>query len=662
MMNYSDSDDISPEKIIGKYAPGKGNFGFVDVEWKPKWYFVFWWNSKDALPGDIVEAQLRVFKGREEAIVTRVVERRKALLSGVFQQVKGKDFGFVVPQNKDFQEDIFIPARKTKGAQTGDMVAIEIVGWNGKNPEGKVMKKLGKLDERWVDILAIAVENGARLWWSDTVQRQVAALQAPTDSEIESRKDLRKQLTVTIDGPDSKDLDDAISVQLISPKNPPQPPLTKGGGNTSYKLSVHIADVTNYVPENSAIDMEAQTRWTSIYLVDKVIPMLPEALSNGLCSLNPHETKLSLTCEIEINSAGHIKASRVYESVIESDYRLTYQEVDEILDTTLQLWDMLEFGGIISQELIDMLQTAQDLQHILTRYKRELWVLEFDFPEPKIKLDEQGNPIEYTQYPKYSSNKMIEEFMVSANEAVSKQFSHGPFVYRSHEAPDEEDLEKLYKIVSNFGYTLDNIRDISSKDISGLLSQIKWTPKEKLLGKIILRSLKKANYSPILVGHFGLGLSYYSHFTSPIRRYPDLQIHRIIKESLTKKLSAERTQYYKQLLPGLCAQNSQSEVTAQSIEYKIWDLMAAKYMQNKIGQKFEGVISGMMQKWFFVELPNTIEWYIRVDSLKGFFEYYEETMEMRWWNTTYQIGDKIQVELINVDMAARQIDFEVVLS
>ncbi|MCH2188348.1 ribonuclease R [Candidatus Gracilibacteria bacterium] len=657
MAEYQHGVDSQDGSIIGVYSKGKGSFGFVDMDNRPKGYFVFGGNTRDALSGDTVRAKIKTFKGREEAVITEVLERRKAPITGIFEHNKGKKFGFVVPKNPEFQKDIFIPKRFSHGARNGDMVAVEVTGWNGKSPEGKIVQVIGDPDERGVDILAIAVENGARMGWDDEIREELKQFSAPTEEDMKKRHDFRDEFTITIDGADSKDLDDAISVEFITPPSP----LQEGGPKEKsphYKLSVHIADVTHYVNEKGAIDTEALKRGTSIYLVDKVIPMLPEELSNGLCSLNPHEPKLSMTCEMIINSAGHITETKIYESVIESDFRMTYKEVDEILNEELSIGADLMFGGKVTKQLIDMLKHSRDLQRILTKYKKSLGVLGFNFPEPKIEVDEKGWPIEYKKYPLRESNKIIEEFMISANEAVAREMSQYPFVYRAHEAPDVEDLSKLHKVVSQFGYTLENIRKISPKDVANLLEQIAGDPKEKLLGKMALRSLKKANYSTELIGHFGLALQYYSHFTSPIRRYPDLQIHRIIKEKIHKKLSPSRKDYYKKILGPICEQNSASEVAAQDLEYKIWDLMAAKYMSDKIGQEFEGVISGVMQGGFFVELDNTIEGHIALDSLGGRFEYFEETMELKGAGTKFQIGDRVKVQLVNVNMDRYQIDFE----
>ena len=652
--NFREEKIIPKEnEIIGVYAPGKWDFGFIDVEDKKtgekQGYYVYGWNTNGAMPGDTVLAFVKEFRGKKEAEIIKIIDHRNEPIVGIFKS-SGK-FGFVVPKNKAFKKDFFVAGRNSMNAQEWEVVALEILKYDGRSPEWKITKILWKPWDKWVDIMWIALEYGARMWFGRAIKDELWKLsKTVTKKQLSFRKDFRDLFTITIDGADSKDLDDAISVEKAD--------------NGNMILYVHIADVAHYVKEDHAIDKEARRRGTSIYMVNKVIPMLPEELSNGLCSLNPNEEKLTLTAQIEINQAGHIVNTKVFESVIVSDFRMTYKEVDEIIQTNqLWLWDELMFGWKISQKLIQMLKDSQDLRNILEKYKKTLWVLNFDFPESKIEVDEDGNPIEFTKYTRYDSSKIIEEFMIVANEAVSKKYQNLPFLYRIHPAPNEEDSQKLFETLAKFNINIPNGKKLEPRDIQKVLDEVKNNPREKLLSRMVLRSLTKAKYSPEAEGHFGLALDYYSHFTSPIRRYPDLQIHRIIKEKVNARLNPERKKHYENILEKVAKNNSESEVKAEKLEYKIRDLMACKYMKNKIWESFNWVVAWVIQSWVFVELENTIEWFVELNSKFGASDYQFDADMIQLYNPIidkkYTIWSPIEIVVESVNEEEWKINFEI---
>lgn len=650
VQNYSaENEDISTlEKIVWVYSQSKNNdFWFVDIEWVEKWYFVYPKNLNGAMDGDEVEAVVKIFNRRKEAVVTKVVKRADRILIGTIQLVK--DFAFVILDNPAFKNDVHISNKKLAkfcwSLKTGDKVAIKITAWEWKNPEWSIFEVLWDKDKKWVDIMGIALEWGARIKFPESVLEEAKNL---TFAEKKSRINLTQTLTFTIDWEDAKDLDDAISLE-------------KQGKN--YKLIVSIADVAEYVQEGTNLDREALKRWNSTYLVDRVIPMLPEKLSNDLCSLNPHSKKLTLSCEMIIDMNGKVISKKVYESMISSHFRLTYREVQEILDLKLHIWDELMFGWIISRELLQAVQLSYELKNIITSKKREWWILDFDFPETKIILNTDGNPIDIKKYERYESMKIIEECMILANESVGELFSKIPFVYRIHPVPNEDDVDKLRNTLNIFWITL-TYKEITPKVISSILSEIKWNPKEKLLSKLILRSLEKAIYSPENEWHFWLNLEFYSHFTSPIRRYPDLQIHRIIKEKLLGNLSPSRIEHYKDILSGVCKKTSDSERKSEKLEYAVKDLMICKFYQDKIWLEFQWIISGTIPSWFFVELENTAEWFVNI----------EQVLQSLWWvkinfdqenmkfhinkNLFLQVWDTIKIKIWSIEMEKRRLNFD----
>ena len=648
-----------PDDIIGIYAPWKWDFGFVDTEIKTengiekKWFYVFGRNSLNAMAWDKVLATVKEFNGKKEAVIKQIIAHRKEPVIGTY--TSSWNFGFVLPKDKNIKKDIFVAGKLSMDAKDWDIVAVEIMRWEGRSPEGKVVQVLGKPGDKGVDIMGLALESGTRInfWWA-VIDEVTKLTKQITDRDISKRKDMRDLFTITIDGADSKDLDDAISVEKME----------KWG----YKLYVHIADVAHYVRDDHAIDKEARRRGTSTYLVNKVIPMLPEALSNGLCSLNPNEDKLTLSAEIEINTAWHIQVTRVFETVTKSDFRMTYKEVDQILRIwdmeTLSLWNELMFGGKISKKLVDMLKNSEKLRAIIASYKKEVGVLEFNFPETKIELDDNDNPIAFTQYTRHASMKIIEEFMIVANEAVSRKYQDLPFLYRVHPEPAEDDAAKLVESIAKYGYHLPAGKKIKPKDIQKILDEVKWDKREKLLSRMILRSLTKAKYSPDAEGHFGLALDYYSHFTSPIRRYPDLQIHRIIKEKINRKFDDNRKKHYDLILDRVAKKSSESEVKAEKLEYKVRDLMACKYMQQHKWETFKWVVGGVIGSGIFVELENTIEWFVELNDRFGkqdfIFDVDVMTLENQITGMKYTIWDSVEITVRGINEDERKIDFELV--
>lgn len=645
---------LSETNVIWVYSQWKWDFWFVDVETETptgktkKWYFVFSRNKKTALDWDMVEASIKVHKGKEEAEIVRVIERKKWLVVGTYKIWK-EAFGFVIPKNENVKSDIFVASTNAMWAHNWDIVWVEITKWTGKNPEWVVKEIISRkwsLDKREEEILTLAVEAWARITFGEDIQKQLSTIWDSVDQkEIEKRKDFRDMFTFTIDWADAKDLDDAISIQKLE--------------NWDFILYVHIADVTNYVTENSALDKEALQRATSIYLADRVIPMLPEKLSNNLCSLNPYTDKLTLTCEMHIwGKTGHLVKSRVWESVIKSDFRLTYKDVDNIENNHLNVGDELMFRWVVTLELLETIKTCNELKETILKFREQAWVLNFDFPETVIDFDENGNPIWVKEYPKYNSNKLIEVFMVSANEAVAKQYSKIPFLYRIHEVPKEQDILELQDKLQLFWVKF-KFKEATTAEFWELIEKFADMPdtKRRFLERMTLRTLTQASYSHLNFGHFGLWLQFYSHFTSPIRRYPDLQIHRIIKESLNKKMDSTRQAHYKAILPKVWTQSSTQERMSEKLEYKVRDYFLVKYYSDKIGQEFDAIISGTIYKGFFVELPDTAEGFVEIE-----WTFYDEKLQThrdKLWNK-YMLWDAVKVRLIEADDKLLRLNFEVV--
>ena len=636
------------ETIIWIYSQAKDwQYWFVDVIDLPKGYFVHPKNKLTAMDWDTVEAFVKDFNWRQEAEIIRVLERKKWLIVWVYQQSKG-NFWFVIPKNENIKNDIFVASTNAFWARSGDIVWVEITKFTARNPEWvikEIISKKWNLDKREEEILTIAVEMWAKITFPEEALNNLKNVSEKIEEkEFSKRKDLRKLFTFTIDWADAKDLDDAVSLEILE--------------NGDYLLYVSIADVSHYVAENSALDKEALERWTSIYLADRVIPMLPEKLSNNLCSLNPYTDKLALTCEIHIwAKTWHTVKSKVYESIINSDFRLTYEEVDKIVKNEIKSWEELMFRWIASQKLIETINQADSLKNIILEHREKVWILNFDFPETYISFDDKWEPNWVKEYPKYDSNKLIEVFMVSANEAVAKQFSQIPFLYRIHEEPKNFDISDLEEKLRLFWVKF-KFKDVTTLEFAQLLEKFKnlEETKKRFLEKMTLRTLTQAIYSNVNFWHFGLWLQFYSHFTSPIRRYPDLQIHRIIKEFLNGKFDEKRKSHYLDILPKVAKQSSERERLSEKLEYKVRDYFIVKYYKNKIWQEFDAVISGLISKWIFVALQDTAEWFVEIKNWN--FDEKNQTMKVK--SKKYTLWQDLRVRLVNADEKLLRLDFEII--
>lgn len=641
---YTKSEE---RKIIGMFCAHAKGFGFVTLDGEPDDIFIPETKVNGAMHQDIVEIAISPVETgrRKEGVVLKVIERGMKQIVCTYEQ--SKSFGFGVPDNTKFCKDIFIPAERSKGAVSGHKVVVEITnyGKNGKNPEGKVVEILGHINDPGVDILSIVRAYGLPMEFSEKIMHQVENVSKEvSEADMAGRMDLRNVQMVTIDGEDAKDLDDAVS-------------LSKNGEN--YILGVHIADVSNYVQEHSALDVEALNRGTSVYLVDRVIPMLPHALSNGICSLNQGENRLALSCIMTINPKGEVIDHTIAESVIKVDRRMSYTNVKKILvdhDTSV----MEEY-----QELVPMFEEMEQLAALLRKKRMKRGSIDFDFPETRVILDENGKPIDIRPYDRNVATKIIEDFMLIANETVASDYfwQEIPFVYRTHEKPDSEKINKLSTFINNFGYTIHIGQDeVHPKELQKLLEKIEGSDHEALISRLTLRSMKQARYTTSCSGHFGLAADYYCHFTSPIRRYPDLQIHRIIKENLRGRMNEKRRAHYEGILDGVAKRSSEMERRAEEAERETIKQKKVEYMEAHLGEEFEGVISGVTEWGFFVELPNTVEGLVRITELRGFYNFYEDTYELveETGRKHYKLGQRVAVRVVNCDRLMRTIDFEVV--
>lgn len=642
---------IKPEKtaLIGTFISNPKGFGFVEIEGQPEDFYVPETKTNGAFHQDKVEIALLPGKRgmRQEAEVVAVLERTIKIVVGTFE--RGNSFGFVVPDNKKLPDDIYIPLERSKGAVNGHKVAVEITdygkGYKGKRPEGKVIEILGHINDPGVDILSIVKGFELPMEFSEKVINQAERVAKDVSlADMEGRKDLRQIQMVTIDGEDAKDLDDAVSLTVEEGK---------------YHLGVHIADVTNYVQENSALDREALKRGTSVYLVDRVIPMLPHTLSNGICSLNERVDRLALSCLMTIDEKGRVTDYEIAETIINVNQRMSYTSVKKILE------DRDEREREAYKELVPMLESMAELSGILRKNRQKRGSIDFDFQESKILLDKEGHPIDIKPYERNVATKLIEDFMLLANETVAQHFywMEIPFIYRTHEVPDSEKIKKLSTFIANFGYGMKMTNEeVHPKELQKLLGKIQGTKEEALISRLVLRSMKQARYTESCTGHFGLACEYYCHFTSPIRRYPDLQIHRIIKHQLRGRMDKEKINHYKEILPNVCKHSSEMERRADEAERETDKLKKAEYMESRIGEEFQGVISGITSWGIYVELPNTIEGMIHVASIPGDYYYYDEaSYEMIGKDTkkTYKLGETIKIRVKDVDKMAKTIDFEI---
>lgn len=580
---------------------------------------------------------------RKEAQILKVLKRGITELVGTYDPAR--NYGFVVPDNVKYNSDIYIPKAYSNQARRGQKVVVQILNYGDRShkPEGRITEILGFVNDPGTDVVSIVKAYELPEEFEDMVMRAAARMpEQVSGKEMEGRKDLRSLQTVTIDGEDAKDLDDAITIRRT---------------DHGYELGVHIADVSHYVTEHSPLDEEALRRGTSIYLIDQVIPMLPFQLSNGICSLNQGEDRLALSCIMQMDEKGMVVSHEIAETVICVDRRMNYSDVNKILE---------EHDPELSAKYADflvMFATMKELADILREQRVRRGSIDFDFPESKILLDEQGFPIEISQYERRSANMLIEDFMLIANETVAEDYfwQELPFVYRTHETPDAEKLDALSVMMANFGYYFKTTANsVHPKEFQKLLERISGTEEEGMLNRLILRSMKQAKYSVECLGHFGLSTKYYCHFTSPIRRYPDLQIHRIIKENLHGELNEQRIAHYERLLPKVTDESSKLERRAEEAERELDKIKKVEYMSRHIGETYEGIISGMHGWGMFVELPNTVEGMIPVTTMLDDYYFYDEekyAMIGRDYHKEYRLGQKVRVRAVDTDRMMKTIDF-----
>ena len=632
------------ELLEGTFLQTAKGFGFVEVEGVEEDFYIREEDTLDAFHMDRVQIRVKPEKTgtRREAVVLQILGHTILEVVGTYQA--SQNFGFVVPDNARILQDIFIPREHTKGAVDGDKVVAKLIsyGKERKSPEGRITEILGAKGEVGIDVLSIA--RGYELPMEFPVKAAHQADRVPDhvlESDFQGRMDLRDWTVVTIDGEDAKDLDDDIS-------------LTKEGN--IYHLGVHIADVTNYVQGNSALDREALRRGTSVYLVDRVIPMLPKRLSNGICSLNQGEDRLALSCLMDIDTDGKMLRYQIAETVICVHRRMTYTAVKNILEGDKEL--RTEY-----QELVPMFHHMKDLSQILREKRTRRGSIDFDFPESKVYLDEMGRPIEIKAYEQNVATRIIEDFMLIANETVAMEYCERqiPFLYRTHENPDADRMENVLTFIRNQHITVHKKnQEITPLEVQEILNSIEGDPKEPMISRLLLRSMKQAKYTTGCSGHFGLAAKYYCHFTSPIRRYPDLQIHRIIKDDLRGRMNDEKKLHYAHILDEVAEKTSMLERRAEEVERETVKLKKAEYMESRIGQVFEGVVSGVTGWGMYVELPNTVEGLVHVTSLvDDYYIFDEDNYQLvgEQFKRSFHLGDEVRVRVSEVDLTTKTIDF-----
>ncbi|WP_246019760.1 ribonuclease R [Bacilliculturomica massiliensis] len=661
--------------ILSKHRKG---FGFVlPVNKEEEDVFIAPDNMKYAMNGDLVAVKLLTAEEsgrRREGAVARIIRRASSEIVGTFQLQRR--YGFVVSDDPKQRDDVFIAERNINGARSGDKVVAKITVWPEKDnsAEGVITEIISRSGDTGGDILALIRSRQLTPEFPQSVTAEAEAVPRQVeDGALVGRRDLRQKTIITIDGADSKDFDDAVSVERLE--------------NGNYLLGVHIADVTHYVREGSALDLEALKRGNSVYLIDQVIPMLPKALSNGICSLNPHEDRLTLSCDMEIDGRGQVVGHEIYESVIHSKERMVYTDVSDMLEarslpeTDVQetsreqkarrkdgrVKELRERYAAIWEDLLLM----DELAKILRTARERRGSLDFDFDEAYITLNDEGIPTSVETAERRVANRLIEEFMLAANETVAEHFfwMDVPFVYRIHEKPSPEKMEELQKFLHSFGIHLKgNPENIHPRALNEIISAVEGKPEEHVVNTVMLRSMKKAFYGTECEGHFGLGVKYYCHFTSPIRRYPDLMIHRVIKEILSgeregKAPAERRTAELRRKTEEAAAQSSATERAAQELERDVEKLKMAEYMSYHIGEVHDGIISGVANFGFFVELENTIEGMVRAADLRDdYYDYEPEKYRLigRRRHRIYSLGQRVTIRVDSVDVTNREINFEVI--
>lgn len=638
--------EVKAEILEGTFISNARGFGFVEIAGQSEDIFVHEEDTLHAFHKDIVKVQIKKEKtgSRREGKIIEIMEHGVAEVVGTFEE--SRNFGFVVPDNFKIPQDIFIPREHTMGAKDKDKVIVKLISYGSKNksPEGRVKEILGAMKDPGIDVLSIAKSYELPMEFPQKVMNQADRVpDYVLDSDFQGRMDLRDWTVVTIDGEDAKDLDDGIS-------------LVKEGN--VYHLGVHIADVTNYVQGNSALDREALKRGTSVYLVDRVIPMLPKKLSNGICSLNQGQDRLALSCLMDIDIHGNMINHKIVETVICVDRRMTYTAVKGILEGDKELRN--EY-----QEFVPLFHHMKDLSEIIRKNRTHRGAIDFDFPESKVYLDEMGHPIEIKAYEQNVATRMIEDFMLIANETVAKEYCNRkiPFVYRTHENPDMDKMEKVLTFIRNQNITVNKTgQEITPLEIQDILHAAENHPAQPLISRLLLRSMKQARYTTDCSGHFGLAATYYCHFTSPIRRYPDLQIHRIIKDHLRGRMNEEKKTHYAGILDTVAEKSSMLERRAEEVERETIKLKKAEYMLCHIGEVFEGTISGITGWGMYVELPNTVEGLVHISNMDDDYYIFDEEQYQLVGESTkksYHLGDTVKIQVIGADPVAKSIDFVV---
>ncbi|RXM59091.1 ribonuclease R [Clostridium tetani] len=637
--------------IVGKIQGHQRGYAFLIPEDDIQDVFIPASGLNGAMNGDkvVVKTFKEVREGKKsEGEVIRILNRANKTIIGTFED--SKNFGFVVPDEKRIYQDIYIPKGNVAGAHSGDIVIAEITKWPEKrrSPEGKIVEILGKKGEKGIDILTIIKKYNLPEEFPQKVQSYLDGVPNEiNEEEYKNRLDLRDIKIITIDGEDAKDLDDAISIEKLP--------------NGNFYLGVHIADVSHYVKEKNPLDKEALKRGTSVYLVDRVIPMLPKELSNGICSLNPKVDRLTLSCFMEIDKTGKVIAHKVAESVINSSERMTYTDVNKILkDNDQELIKKYDY-------LMENFKSMEELCKVLYKKRINRGAIDFDFEECKIILDEDGKPVDIKPYEREIANRMIEEFMLVCNETIAEYmfWSNIPFVYRIHEEPDLEKLQHFNEFVYNLGYTIKYSKEVHPKSLQQVVEKVRGKKEEAVINTLLLRSLKQAKYSPECIGHFGLAARYYCHFTSPIRRYPDLIIHRIIKEYIKNGISEKRAKKLEGEVSSASIQSSEMERLAEEAEREVDDLKKAEYMSERIGEVYNGIISSVTAFGLFVELPNTVEGLIHISTLlDDYYVYDERGLRLVGEKTKkmYRLGDEVKIKVEKVDLDSYEIYFELLES
>lgn len=645
----------SDKSFEGKVDMAEKGFAFIIVEGRDD-IFV----SRDDLSGAMdkdtvivtVKEKNKNEGQRDEGYIERIIERGIKEIVGTLSIRKDDEFGFVIPDDKSINQDIFIKGKNLNGGKNNQKVFVKITKYpeGDKKPEGEIVEVLGYPGDKGIDVLAIALNHGIRMDFPGGVINEAKNIPDEIlEGDLKNRKDLRDDLIFTIDGADAKDLDDAISIDINDKGN--------------YLLGVHIADVTNYVKEGSPLDVEAEKRGTSVYLLDRVIPMLPKELSNGICSLHPNVDRLTLSVIMEIDKNGKVVSNEIVESVINSKARLVYDDVSDYLEN-----DDNKAKETLGRDVTDSLDKMVELMEILHEKRHEKGAIDFNFVEGKIDLDEDGRVLDIYKDERRIGNRLIEEFMLITNETVSENYfwQEIPFLYRIHEHPDEEKLNTFLYFIRGLGYSIKATQnEIHPRELQGLIEDVSGKKEEAVVSRMMLRSLKKAKYSKENDIHFGLSSKYYSHFTSPIRRYPDLQIHRIIKENINGKLNPQRLDHYDRILPEVAENSSYTERVAEEAERDVEKVKKAEYMERFIGERFEGIISGITSFGIFVELENTVEGLVNYNTMEDDYYNYDESRIVAVGERTkkeYNLGDRVYVEVVHADKEKGVIDFVLVNS